>query len=60
MILHQDTLLLDRVTMLLWAVTIVLAGDAEALDRHTLLMDRVTMLLWAVTIILAGNAEALD
>jgi hypothetical protein len=38
-IVHQDTLLLDRnalvmnwATMVLWAVTIVLAGDAEALD----------------------------
>jgi len=32
MLLDRDALLMDWVTMVLRAVTIVLAGDAEALD----------------------------
>jgi hypothetical protein len=39
--------------MLLCAMTTVLAGDTEALDR-------VTMVLLTMTIVLAGDAEALD
>jgi hypothetical protein len=53
MICDQDPFFMDRVRMILCAMTIVLAGDTEALDW-------VTMILWAVTIVLAGDAEALD
>jgi len=35
--LDRYTLLMDRVTMVLRAMTIVLAGDAEALDWDKLL-----------------------
>jgi len=36
---------MDRVTIVLGAVTIVLAGDAEALDRYKLLLEGSTLFL---------------
>jgi hypothetical protein len=38
MLLDRNTLLMDRMTMLLCTLTIVLAGDAESLDRGKLLL----------------------
>jgi hypothetical protein len=43
--LDRNTLLIDCVTMLLCAVTIVLAGDAKALNWSKLLQVYMTLLL---------------
>jgi len=37
MLLDRDALLMDRLTILLASITIVFAGDAEALDWYKLL-----------------------